>query len=230
MKEAIRELALSLGADVCGFAGIERFAHAPQGFSPLDVYADCKTAVAFGVAMPRGLFRIDPRLIYNYFNETVLDVEIDRIAFQLSREIEHRFGCTSVPVPCDSPYEYWDAAQMEGRGLLSMKHAAVCAGLGTLGKNTLLLNETFGNMLNVGLVLTDAALPSDPLPVSICIGSCTKCVDSCPAGAIQDGKVVQKLCREHAYGQKTARGYGTTVCNLCRTVCPVASGKKNKAL
>lgn len=226
MKETIRELALSMGADVCGFAGIERFADAPAGFSPLDVYGDCKTVIAFGVAMPRGLFKINPRLIYNYFNETVLDGEIDRISLRLAREIERRFGSTAVPVPCDSPYEYWDAEKMEGRGLLSMKHAAVYAGLGAMGKNTLLLNETFGNMLNVGLVLTDAELPSDPLIQSICVKGCSKCVDSCPTGAIQDGKVVQKLCRDYAYGQKTARGYGTTVCNLCRTVCPMAMGKQ----
>ena len=34
MKETIRAMALSMGADVCGFAEIERFADAPQGFSP----------------------------------------------------------------------------------------------------------------------------------------------------------------------------------------------------
>jgi epoxyqueuosine reductase len=230
LKEKIRALALELGADVCGFAGIERFADAPRGFSPSDVYAECRTAIVFGVAMPKGLLKVDPRLIYNYFNEAVIDGEIDRISFRLAREIERRFGCAAVPVPCDAPYEYWDAEQMEGRGLLSMKHAAVCAGLGALGKNTLLLNGTFGNMLNIGAVLTDAALPSDPPQESICIQSCTKCVDGCPAGAIRNGVVVQKLCREHTYGRKTARGYDTTECNLCRAVCPVAFGKSKKAL
>ena len=32
----------------------------------------------------------------------------------------------------DGPYEHWDSDKLEGRGLLSMKHMAVQAGLGTL--------------------------------------------------------------------------------------------------
>ncbi len=227
MKEDIRELTLALGADVCGFAEIGRFEDAPEGFSPLDLYADCKTVIAFGVALPKGLSQVDPRLVYHYFNEAVVDGLLDQIALKLAKELERRFACRAVPVPCDDPYEYWDAERMEGRGLLSMKHAAVRAGLGTLGKNTLLLNKEYGNMLNIGAVLTDLALPSDPLAESVCAAGCTKCVNSCPAGAIQAGTVVQKLCREYAYAQKTAKGYGTTVCNVCRTVCPVAFGKTN---
>jgi epoxyqueuosine reductase len=227
MKESIRELAIALGADVCGFAGIGRFKDAPAGFSPLDIFADCRTAIAFGVALPRGLSQVDPRLVYHYFNETVLNGLLDQIALKLARELERRFACRAVPVPCDDPYEYWDAERMEGRGLLSMKHAAVLAGLGTLGKNTLLLNQDFGNRLNIGAVLTDLELPSDPLKESVCIAGCTRCAERCPVGAIQAGIVVQKLCREHAYAQKTAKGYGTTVCNLCRTVCPVAFGIRN---
>lgn len=227
MKEDIRDMALALGADVCGFAEIGRFKDAPEGFSPLDLFAGCKTVIAFGVSLPKGLSQVDPRLVYHYFNESVIDGLLDQIALKLSKELERRFACHAVPVPCDDPYEYWDAEAMEGRGLMSMKHAAVQAGLGTLGKNTLLLNREYGNMLNIGVVLTDLELPSDPPAESVCIAGCTKCVDGCPAGAIQSGTVVQKLCREYAYAQKTAKGYGTTVCNICRTVCPVAFGKNH---
>lgn len=223
MKETVRALALAAGADVCGFAGIERFQGAPQGFSPADLYPACQTAVVFGIALPKGLLAVSPRLVYQHFNELV-NAQIDALALRLALALEDRYGCKAVPVPCDSPYEYWDAERMEGRGLISMKHAAVCAGLGTLGKNTMLMNRTFGNLLNIGAVLTDLALPSDPLAESICISGCTKCVDSCPAHAIRSGAVAQDLCRAHTYAQKTARGYETTECNLCRTVCPLAFG------
>jgi epoxyqueuosine reductase QueG len=172
------------------------------------------------------LFKINPRLVYSHFNEAISIRFIDQISMQLAKEMERRFDCVAVPVPCDTPYEYWDAERSEGRGLISMKHAAVYAGLGSLGKNTLLLNRQFGSMLDIGAVLTDLSLPSDPLAESVCIDGCTKCIDSCPAGAIQNGAVIQKLCREFSYGQKTAKGYETTECNLCRTVCPVAFGKK----
>jgi len=226
MKESICTMALSMGADICGFADIGRFTDAPEGFSPADLFPACQSVIVIGLALPIGLMKVSPRLVYHYFNETVTNGTIDGMLLRLAREMERRFGCEAVPVPCDSPYEYWDAENMEGRGLISMKHAAVRAGLGTLGKNTLLLNREFGNRMNLGVLLTDLVLPPDPLAESVCIRGCTKCVDSCPSGAIQNGGVVQKLCRQYAYTQKTARGYTTTECNVCRSVCPVAFGLK----
>jgi hypothetical protein len=41
MKEQIRSLIMSLGTDVCGFARIDRFADAPQGYKPTDIFSDC---------------------------------------------------------------------------------------------------------------------------------------------------------------------------------------------
>ena len=224
VREAIRELAYSLHADVCGFAGMERFTDFPEGFSPRDLYADCKTIIVIGMALPKGLVKVNPRLIYSHYNSLSSQV-MDQTLLRLARELEQGYnGCIAVPLPSDSPYEYWDVEKSEGRGLLSMKHAGVCAGLGTLGKNTMLINREFGNLLNLGTVLTNQVLPSDPVAKAVCIKNCTKCVDSCPVGAIQNGTVVQKLCREYTYGQKTARGYDTTECNRCRTVCPLAFG------
>jgi epoxyqueuosine reductase QueG len=113
---------------------------------------------------------------------------------------------------------------MEGRGLLSMKHTAVAAGLGVIGKSSLLLNKRYGNMLEIGSVLTDLDMPSDPVAENICMVKCRKCIDHCPTGAIANSVVNQKLCRNHTYG-KTKRGFDTTDCNTCRTVCPVCYGK-----
>ena len=50
-KEAIREKILGLGVDVCGFGGIERFAEAPINFRPTDLYPDCKSVIAVGIAL-----------------------------------------------------------------------------------------------------------------------------------------------------------------------------------
>jgi len=100
-----------------------------------------------------------------------------------------------------------------------MKHAAVYAGLGSLGKSTLFLNERYGNMVTLGAVLTSLELPSDAIAESVCIENCNKCIEACPVSAIDNGKVNQKLCRENAYG-KTKRGFDTVDCNKCRTVCP----------
>ena len=222
MKESIRNFILGQGADVCGFAGIDRFGGAPEGFSPADVFPACKTAVVFGIALPTGLYEVPPRLIYGHYNYASCPW-VDRIAFCAAREIERLLGGRAVPLPSDGPYEAWNAEEREGRGLISMKHAAVQAGLGALGKSTLLLNERFGNRLTLGAVLTDRAIPSDPLAEGVCLPGCRICVDGCPAQAIADGRVIQKLCRLHAYG-KNARGYDTVDCNRCRASCPMGAG------
>jgi epoxyqueuosine reductase QueG len=214
---------LSLGADVCGFAAAKDLAEAPEGFRPTDIFPRCKSVVSFGIALPKGLAEIESTLIYGHFNYKPCP-ELDTIAYKAARNIEENFGGYAVPLPSDGPYDYWDAQKMQGRGLLSMKHAAVAAGLGTLGKNTLLLNSQYGNMLILGAVLTDLDLTSDPPAEDLCIENCTLCIDSCPVGALKDSSPVnQKACRTNTYGTN-ARGFDRVNCNQCRTVCPMRYG------
>lgn len=218
MEQSIKELALKLGADVCGIANVAAFDNSPKGFSPLDVFSECKSVVVIGLALPKGLFKISPRLVYNYYNYQSCP-EVDRIALALAKSFETKYNCLAVPMPSDSPYEYWDEESKSGHGLISMKHAAVLAGIGTLGKNTLLLSPVFGNKLTLGAILTNLDLKSDPPAVASCIDGCHLCLDKCPVHAIENGIVNQKLCRENTYG-KTSRGFGTVDCNKCRVVCP----------
>ncbi|MEG2686676.1 MAG: epoxyqueuosine reductase [Christensenellaceae bacterium] len=223
MENKIKKMILSCGADVCGISGIERFAAAPTGFSPKDIFKHCKSVIAFGKALPKGLTAVEPRLIYGHYNAFICN-EVDAIALQGAKYIEEQFGAAAVPMPCDAPYEYWDCETLTGKGLISMKHTAVLCGLGQLGKSSLLLNPKYGTLLTVGAILTNLELCSDKLCAELCIKGCTRCVDVCPVSAIQDGKVNQLLCRQNTYG-KTARGFDTVDCNRCRTVCPMKFGR-----
>ncbi len=222
MKEILRALALELGADVCGFADIGRFTDAPAGFGPADVFAGCRTVIVLGVALPRGALDVNPRIVYNHAN-TIAQQEADRIAFRLSAAVGERFGGSAVAVPGDTTYEYWYPERKEGRGILSMKHAAVQAGIGTLGKSTLLLNRRFGTRLDLAAVLTELDLAPDPLADPLCLPNCRLCLDSCPAQALDGKRALQKPCREHTYATNV-RGFHIVNCNTCRRVCPMASG------
>lgn len=224
MENKIKQAIISYGADVCGIANIDRFSDSPKGFSPTDIFKECKSVITFGIALPKGLTKIEPRLIYGHFNYDICH-EVDKIALSSAKLIEREFSGIAVPVPCDSPYEYWDEENMCGKGLISMKHAAVLSGIGTLGKNTLLLNPQYGNLLTIGAILTNLNLKSDELCENICIEKCTRCIDNCPTSAISDNHVNQKLCRLNTYG-KTNRGFDTVDCNKCRIVCPMRYGKR----
>lgn len=222
MEKYIKNAALQFGADVCGIGSIDRFADAPKGFSPLDLYNKCKSVIAVGIALPKGLYEVDSRLMYGHFNAEVCTM-LDILELKLAKEMERTFHCKAVPVPCDSPYEYWDAEKMTGKGLISLKHTAVLCGLGSIGKSSLLINPEYGNRLTVGAILTDLELKGDLIQPDLCIPGCRKCLENCPVQAIKDGSVEQKLCRLNTYGE-TARGFDTVDCNNCRVVCPMKYG------
>lgn len=223
MERKIKELALQFGADVCGIGSINRFVNAPAGFSPLDLFDKCKSVIALGIALPKSLYEVPPRLLYCHFNSKTQSI-LDDIELKLAKELEEKYNCLAVPVPCNSPSEYWDAENMTAKGLISMKHTAYLCGLGSIGKSSLLINPEYGNRLTIGAILTDLELESDDLQPDLCIAGCGRCTDSCPVQAIADGRVNQKLCRTNTYG-KTARGFDTIDCNKCRNVCPMRFGK-----
>jgi len=159
----------------------------------------------------------------SHFNSQICTT-LDEIEQKFAKKLEERYDCLVVPVPCDGPNEYWEAETMTAKGLISMKHAAVLCGLGSIGKSSLLINPEYGNRLTIGAVLTDLELESDALQPDLCIDGCSRCVDSCPVQAIADRRVNQKLCRTNTY-VKTARGFDTVDCNKCRVVCPLRFGK-----
>ncbi|AGK96357.1 epoxyqueuosine reductase [Clostridium pasteurianum] len=221
MEDRIKEIFTELGADICGIANAERFKDAPLGFHPTDIYTDCKSVIVFAKCMPKGLTYVNPRLAYAKATDMNVD-ELDRISYVASVEIE-KLGGIAVPVPSDSPYEYC-SENMEGRGLLSMRHAAMLAGIGSMGKNTLIINKKYGNMINIGAVLTNLDLKSDSFSEKMCIEGCHLCLDNCPQKALNGQTVNQKLCREYTYS-KNGKGFSLCNCNKCRVICPKSLGE-----
>ena len=221
MEQKVKELVIGLGADLCGLAHVDDFTEAPAGFHPRDIFGDCRSVLVLAKRMPRGTGRVNPRIVYNKANEMNI-AEVDRLSFAAALALEE-LGALAVPLPADGPYDYWEEENLRGQGLISMRHAAVLAGLGRLGRNTLLINQKLGNMITLGVVLTDLDLKSDPLADELCLPNCRRCRESCPTGALGDVSADQKRCRPHTYGSNS-RGFGVINCNSCRTVCPLSFG------
>lgn len=220
-KSLIKQKAFALGADLCGIAAIDRFEGAPNDFHPATIFPDCQSVVVLAKRLPKGAAMVNPRIVYNKANDMNV-FEVDRIAYLTALGLE-AIGGTAVSLPSDSPYEYWDADALTGKGVLSMRHAAVQAGLGTLGKNSLLITRPHGNMVTIGAILTSLRLASDPLSEELCIASCRRCLDACPQQALDGEGAKQDRCRPHTYGTN-ARGFSVVNCNSCRTACPLTFG------
>ena len=50
--EEVKRLLISLGADLCGIASVDRFGAAPEGFHPQDVYPQCRSVISFACRVP----------------------------------------------------------------------------------------------------------------------------------------------------------------------------------
>lgn len=216
-KEILKNDAYKLGADVCGVADIGRFKDAPEGFHPADILPEAKSVVIFGRQFLKSVFKTGTNVPYTMVRNMLLQ-KLDEIALQLSLGIEAQ-GFMAVPIPSSAPYEYWDAERRHGRGIMSLKHAAQLAGVGCIGKNTLLVNESFGNRLWLGAVLTDMELEPDQPAKSLCPQNCRICLDACPQGALDGTTIDQKRCREIS-SISTDGGEMILSCNTCRKVCP----------
>lgn len=107
------------------------------------------------------------------------------------------------------------------------RNYAAAAGLGWIGKNTLLLNKKFGSFLFLGEILTDLELAYDEPADNLC-KTCTACLEACPVGALEEAgllnanKCISYLTLEHRSEIPAGRelhGY-LAGCDLCQTACP----------
>jgi len=108
---------------------------------------------------------------------------------------------------------------------------AAKSGLGWIGKNGNLITKQSGSLYFIATLITDLELEyDDPFVKDFC-GSCTKCIDSCPTGAILPNKVINgsqcisyftielkdEILPEEKKGKFQDWAFG---CDICQDVCP----------
>lgn len=127
-------------------------------------------------------------------------------------------------LPCQTKC-YVDTGPIVERAL------AARAGIGWIGKNTCVLHERQGSWMLLGVVITSIALPeSFEVAAADRCGSCTRCLDACPTGALVGPREMDaSLCISYLTIEKKgniptelrqAVGRQVFGCDICQDVCP----------
>ena len=224
-----------------GFAPVSRFEQAPDKHHPKNICKDAETVIVFGIVVPRGMLHSPDYHLY-FLHRTYHSVymHLDELGLKLSNFIESLGSYMAVPIPSFAPLVYEDLMPW---GILSLKHAAVNAGLGAFGRSGLMYHPEYGSLLRLGAVVTSASIPGDPMiEEDPCPEKCRACQKVCPSEAFStEGNFKKQNCLRYsikhaiypiALGDRdglkhierviNTAGYNYWLkCNECLRVCPL---------
>jgi epoxyqueuosine reductase QueG len=150
-------------------------------------------------------------------NSDFLYARLTKVAYDVAKA-SHSSGLKALPLPANGcPV---DARFMEA--VFSYKHAGQAAGLGYIGRSSLLITPDFGPRVRLSCCLTEAVLePRVTVADDVCEG-CEICIDSCPAMALnrpqtEEPYVINKFACASFCGASGG-------CSECMRLCPASGG------
>lgn len=221
---ALREQAFAaLGdIDICGFAAVADTTGTPLCESALSLLPGARAIVVLGVELYAEVLRLvapervmgeaAARELYTPHVE-YMNGRLNRALYSLARTLRTQ-GYRTLPLPAQgTPID----ARFQ-RGILSFKHAAEFAGLGRIGRTSLLITKEFGPRVRLACLLTDAPFPATRResadPCADCAGAC---VATCPAAALAEPPSGQSYAI-NKYACASFRA-GAGACSTCMSAC-----------
>lgn len=242
MKSKLVEYSKEIGIDVIGFCSVEPFLELEAelkrrdelGWScgltkgsienrvnPMLSMEKAKTFISIGMAYPRSANfpHQDKENPYVQFSRSSWGTDYHVIVNEklklLEEWLKEHIPGIEVMASVDT-------------GVFNDRAIALRSGIGFSGKNSSIINETFGSYLYLGELLVSYEFPVDK-PIERQCGTCDRCVKACPTKAIQpDGSLNETRCLSYVtqskeflnselYKKISKNVYG---CDICQEACP----------
>ena len=192
MEKKIKEFVLSLGIDDVGIASMKDY-KSPRSPELQTIFPGAKSLVVLAY---KELSNCESENMQIAAGGRLDGLEFARSSnYRVARFLEREFKAKAMTVPPSYPLHM----SYETKGTLgdvSLRHAAIAAGLGSFGRHNLVIHPKIGSRVVFTAVITNLDLTSDP-PVfeKLCIDGCNACVENCPAGALhEEGKTDDMKC------------------------------------
>ncbi len=182
-----------------------------------DIVNLVNSAIVFGIPLSGSVImnlEDGPDLLYlhHYRQANYL---LDRISFGLAT-IAEDCGYMAVPIPASQIVDWKNQ-----RAYVSHKHFALLSGLGWFGRNNLIVNSVYRSRLRFATVLTSIRFETEPKILGFHCGSCRKCIEMCPAGAITETPegFNHIACFEKIKELTRQKNISQYICGMCIKAC-----------
>lgn len=206
LKFKIRQYAMNLGVDDVGFANVRDY-NSPRSPKIEDLFPSAQSIIVLAY---RESSHCESRSPYMAMAGRTDLMEFSRsINYKLTRYLEKEFRTKAMAVPASYPLDMGGRA-MGLIGEVSLRHAALAAGLGNFGRHNLIIHPRLGARVLFTAVLCELDLPSDPQVTEDLCTYCNICVDECPGMALdEEGKTDNMKCLRHSqpYGIGASIGF-----------------------
>ena len=228
-NEEVITLSKNLGAELIGFAPVERWDEYDEVALPYRqkaVWQPAETVIVLGIPLILPMVETTPSIVYSELYNTT-NILLDQMAYRLSIGLMKE-GYRALFLPRDG---YGDIEILVEKPVSSFGHvkAAEYGGLGTIGYNNCLLNPIYGPRVRYVSIFTDAKFEGSPMITeNLCI-DCGICKKLCPSKAFQDShnspvaQMDKVACAKHHAALRDESRYP---CGICVKVCPIGKDRQ----